>query len=61
MDNYETRDERYILNNMGFSIEPGIYLPEFGVRLELNMYTKDNQAYVSGMPVQDQIIAIMKK
>jgi len=46
---------------MGFSIEPGIYLPEFGVRLELNMYTKDNQAYVSGMPAQDQIIAIMKK
>lgn len=56
MDNYETKDERTILNQMGFSIEPGIYLPEFGVRLELDMYIWNNIAHVSGEPIQNKII-----
>jgi len=38
-DDYETRDDRLMMPGVGFSIEPGIYLPgEFGVRSEVNMY-----------------------
>ena len=38
MDNLETREERRVLPRTCFSIEPGIYLPEFGVRSEVNLY-----------------------
>ena len=38
MDNLETREERRVLPRTCFSIEPGIYLPEFGVRSEVNVY-----------------------
>jgi Xaa-Pro dipeptidase len=38
LDNLETRDTRQVLPDLGFTIEPGIYLPNFGVRLEINMY-----------------------
>ena len=38
-DDYETHDDRLLMPGVGFSIEPGIYLPgEFGVRSEVNMY-----------------------
>jgi len=36
MDNLEVHDERRILPNSCFSIEPGVYLQEFGVRSEVN-------------------------
>jgi Xaa-Pro aminopeptidase len=31
-----------------FSIEPGIYLPDFGVRNEINMYISESEAVVTG-------------
>jgi Xaa-Pro aminopeptidase len=40
-DCIETLDDRRILPNMGFTIEPGVYLPEFGVRSEINVYSTD--------------------
>ena len=40
LDNFETHDERLILPNTCFSVEPGIYLPEFGVRSEVDMMTR---------------------
>ncbi len=40
-DSIETIDERQILPQLGFTIEPGAYLPEFGVRSEINVYTTD--------------------
>ena len=39
LDNLETHDERRILPHTCFSVEPGIYLPEFGVRSEIDMLT----------------------
>lgn len=42
IDSYETRDSRAIIPGVAFSIEPGIYLPEFGVRSEINVYLGDN-------------------
>jgi Xaa-Pro aminopeptidase len=57
MDNLETRDERAILPNTCFSIEPGIYLPEFGVRSEVDMLVRPSSAEVTGR-IQREIVII---
>ena len=56
MDNLETHDERRILPGSLFSIEPGIYLPEFGVRSEVNMYVTTGKAVVTGAIQQDLVL-----
>jgi len=48
MDNLETHDERRVTSWTCFSIEPGVYLPEFGVRSEINMFVGDKEAIVTG-------------
>lgn len=48
MDNLETHDERRVIPGTCFSIEPGIYLPEFGVRSEVNVYVGESGARVTG-------------
>lgn len=57
MDNLETRDEREIIPNTCFSIEPGIYLPEFGVRSEVNVLVRPRSAEVTGK-IQQEIVTI---
>jgi Xaa-Pro aminopeptidase len=62
MDNYETRDERRILPQTCFSIEPGIYLPgQFGVRSEVDMYVSDRAAFVTGQPIQLEVVQILRQ
>lgn len=56
MDNLEVHDERRILPNSCFSIEPGIYLPEFGVRSEVNMLVRSGSAEVTGRMQSDIVI-----
>ena len=48
IDNLETRDQRRIVPGVCFSIEPGIYLPEFGVRSEIDMFVAQDHAEVTG-------------
>jgi len=48
MDNLETHDERRVAPWTCFSIEPGVYLPKFGVRSEVNMFVGDGEARVTG-------------
>jgi len=48
IDNLETRDQRRIIPGVCFSIEPGVYLPEFGVRSEIDMYVGQGRAEVTG-------------
>jgi len=48
MDNFENHDERLVAPWTCFSIEPGVYLPEFGVRSEVNMFVGDSDARVTG-------------
>ena len=57
MDDLEIHDERQILPNSCFSIEPGIYLPEFGVRSEVNMLVRPKSAEVTGK-IQREIVTI---
>lgn len=58
MDDYETHDERRLLPGTGFTIEPGVYFPEFGVRTEINMYVDGKDALVSG-PVQERVLTLV--
>jgi Xaa-Pro aminopeptidase len=48
MDNFENHDERRVAPWTCFSIEPGVYLPEFGVRSEIDMFVGDGEALVTG-------------
>ena len=48
MDNFENHDERRVSPWTCFSVEPGVYLPEFGVRSEINMFIGDTDARVTG-------------
>jgi len=57
MDDLEIHDERQILPNSCFSIEPGIYLPEFGVRSEVNVLVRPKSAEVTGK-IQREIVII---
>jgi Xaa-Pro aminopeptidase len=57
LDNLETHDERRILPGTCFSVEPGIYLPEFGVRSEIDMLTGPNKAWVTGK-IQRELVRI---
>lgn len=59
MDNFETQDERILLPNTCCSIEPGIYLPTFGVRSEVNLLILEHDAEVTGIPAQEEISALL--
>jgi Xaa-Pro dipeptidase len=59
IDNLETRDERRLMANTGFSIEPGIYLPEFGIRSEIDVYVSESEVIVGGQPIQTEIVPIL--
>ena len=62
MDNLETRDERTIIPETSFSVEPGIYfMGDFGVRSEINVYiSKNRQVVVPGEPRQQEVVAILR-
>ncbi|HZO56870.1 MAG TPA: M24 family metallopeptidase [Bryobacteraceae bacterium] len=57
MDNLETHDDRRLIPGTCFSIEPGVYLPEFGVRSEVNMYVGADRAIVTGA-IQKELVRI---
>jgi len=60
IDNLETHETRRILPRTLFTIEPGIYLPEFGIRSEVNVYIHaDNTVQVTGGPVQTDVVQIV--
>jgi Xaa-Pro aminopeptidase len=60
MDNLETHEQRRVLPRTCFSVEPGIYLPEFGVRSEVNVFVDaQGQVHVTGGAPQTQVVAIL--
>lgn len=58
MDGLETHDDRHLIPRTCNSIEPGIYLPEFGIRSEVNVYIGEKEARVTGA-VQKEILALL--
>jgi Xaa-Pro aminopeptidase len=60
MDNLETHEERLVLPRTCFSVEPGIYLPEFGVRSEINVFVDpQSQVHVTGGALQTEVVPIL--
>jgi len=57
MDNLETHDERKIIPWTCFSVEPGIYLPAFGIRSEVDVFVDDQGARVTG-EIQRSIVLL---
>jgi Xaa-Pro dipeptidase len=58
MDGLETRDTRHLIPRTCNSVEPGIYLPEFGIRSEVDVYVGESEAGVTGA-VQTEILALL--
>ena len=58
MDNFETHDDRPIIPRTCFSVEPGVYLPKFGIRSEVNVYVGESEARVTG-EAQTQLLRIL--
>jgi Xaa-Pro aminopeptidase len=58
MDNYETHDERLVIPGACFSVEPGVYLSDFGIRSEINMFRHDTSAEVTG-EIQRELLRLM--
>lgn len=57
MDDLETRDERLVLAGLGFTIEPGVYLPgDFGVRSEVNVVVEPGDARVTTTPQRELVL-----
>lgn len=48
MDNLESHDTRRLIAGTCFSIEPGVYLENFGIRSEVNVYVGEKEAMVTG-------------
>jgi Xaa-Pro aminopeptidase len=56
LDDLETRDERLLIPGVGFSIEPGVYLPgEFGVRSECNGYIAEDGLLITPAATQQEL------
>jgi Xaa-Pro aminopeptidase len=58
MDDLETRDRRRLLPGILFSVEPGIYLPEFGIRSEIDVLATESGVEVTTLPLQEEILPI---
>ena len=59
LDDYETHDDRRLIPGIGFSVEPGVYLPgEFGVRSEVNMHWDSEGPEVTPRAPQTELITV---
>jgi Xaa-Pro dipeptidase len=60
IDNYETREMRLIIPGVGFSIEPGIYIPgEIGLRTEINVYVSESGPEVTTPQPQHEMTMLL--
>jgi Xaa-Pro aminopeptidase len=58
LDNLETHDTRLVVPGVGFSVEPGIYLEEFGVRSEINVFMHPEKGPLVTTPLQNEIVRL---
>jgi Xaa-Pro dipeptidase len=58
MDGLETQDVRHLIPHTCNSVEPGIYLPEFGLRTEVDVYVDSEDARVTGA-IQNEIVPLL--
>lgn len=61
MDDLETHETRRVLRQTCFSVEPGIYLPEFGVRSEVNVFVdRAGLIHVTGGAPQTAVVPVLQ-
>ena len=61
LDNLETRDDRLLVPGVGFSVEPGIYVPdEIGVRAEVNVHWGVDGPEVTPSEIQKEIFLLLR-
>jgi len=59
-DILEAQDNRQLMRDTSFSIEPGVYLKgQFGVRSEVNAYLDESKGVVTGKPIQTHVTPIL--
>jgi Xaa-Pro aminopeptidase len=58
LDDFETHDDRRLLPGTGFTVEPGVYLEDFGVRTEINVFVEIARRSSPG-PSQDAIVPLL--
>ena len=58
LDSQEFPDDRLLLNGSCFSVEPGLYTNQFGIRSEINAYIYQNQLKVSGSEPQETMLTL---
>jgi len=59
LDNFETADERALIPGVGFSVEPGVYLPgRFGIRSELNVSLRESGPQVTPKQPQQDLLLV---
>src|SRR5687768_12602549 len=58
LDDFETHDDRRLLPGTGFTVEPGVYFEDFGVRTEINVFRGEGEAVVTG-PCQAAIVPLL--
>lgn len=59
IDDLETRDRRKLQEGVAFTIEPGIYLPHFGIRSEINVIIQNHRAVVTTLPLQTEVVCLV--
>ncbi len=60
MDDLETQDRRRLLPGILFSVEPGIYLPDFGIRSEVDVLAGEGGVEVTTLPLQEKILPLLE-
>jgi Xaa-Pro aminopeptidase len=61
LDDFETHDDRPLVAGLLFSVEPGIYLEHFGVRSEINVLTTATGPEVTTLPLQSEVLPLLKR
>jgi Xaa-Pro aminopeptidase len=59
IDDFETHDTRLLRPGAAFSIEPGIYLPGFGVRSEINVVITPGGSVKVTTPPQAELVRLV--
>ena len=59
IDDTETHDDRLLIPGVGFSVEPGVYLPgEAGVRSEVNVVVGEGDIIVTPSEYQRDLLVV---
>lgn len=59
IDDLETQDRRKLQEGVVFTVEPGIYLPHFGIRSEINIIIQNGRAVVTTLPLQTEVTCLV--